>query len=150
MSNTSRFPTNPKDQGTTGNLGQTASEFKEKTQDVASNLGRKAEDIAGNLGSKAQHLASTAAEKAENTLSNVGEKISGFAGTLRENAPREGMLGNAAGAVADRLETGGRYLQQHGFSDMADDVTSLIRQNPIPSLLVGFGFGFLLGMSLRR
>jgi ElaB/YqjD/DUF883 family membrane-anchored ribosome-binding protein len=141
MANTSRFPTNPKDrpEGTTGNLGQTASEFKEKAQDIATNVGQKAQDVASNV-----------RDKAEGTLSNVGEKMSEFAGTLRERGPREGMLGSAASAVADRLETGGQYLRQHGFSDMADDLSSVIRQNPIPSLLVGFGVGFMLGMAWRR
>ncbi len=152
MANTSRFPTNPqhRTEGTTGSVGQAAGDLKEKAQEAASNLGQKAQDVASNVRDKAQNFASSASGKAEDALSNVGEKMSSFAGTLRERAPREGMIGQAAGAVADQLETGGRYLSQHDFSDMADDVSSLIRQNPIPSLLVGFGVGFMLGMAWRR
>jgi ElaB/YqjD/DUF883 family membrane-anchored ribosome-binding protein len=150
MANTSRFPTNPKDQGTTGNLGQAAGDIKERAQEAASNLGQKAQDVASNVRDKAQNFASTAGGKAEDALTNVGDKMSSLAGSIRERAPREGMLGTAATTVADRLETGGRYLSEHGFSDMADDLSSLIRQNPIPSLLVGFGVGFMIGMAWRR
>jgi ElaB/YqjD/DUF883 family membrane-anchored ribosome-binding protein len=154
MANTSRFPTNPtgRTEGTSGssNIGQATHELKEKAQDTTSQLGQKAQDIAGNVRDKAQQFASSAASQTEDTLSNVGEKMSSLAGTLRERAPHEGMLGTAAGAVADRLETSGRYLQSHGLSDMTDDLSGLIRQNPIPSLLVGFGVGFMLGMAWRR
>jgi ElaB/YqjD/DUF883 family membrane-anchored ribosome-binding protein len=32
---------------------------------------------------------------------------------------------------------------------MADDVTEMIRKNPIPAVLVGIGIGFLLGQLTR-
>jgi hypothetical protein len=51
--------------------------------------------------------------------------------------------------VADTLETGGRYLQEHGLSGIGDDFSNLIRRNPIPAVLVGIGVGFLLARSLR-
>jgi uncharacterized membrane-anchored protein YhcB (DUF1043 family) len=33
---------------------------------------------------------------------------------------------------------------------MAEDLTSLIRRNPIPAMLVGVGLGFLLARMTRR
>jgi ElaB/YqjD/DUF883 family membrane-anchored ribosome-binding protein len=75
--------------------------------------------------------------------------MSSLAGQLRERAP-EGTLGTAAGAVADRLQSGGRYLQEHDLGDMADDMTSVVRRYPLPALCIGFGVGFLLGMALTR
>ena len=62
--------------------------------------------------------------------------------------PRVALV--VAEAVADQLESGGHYLSEHGFSDMTDDLSALIRQNPLPSLLVGFGVGFMIGMAWRR
>jgi hypothetical protein len=59
------------------------------------------------------------------------------------------MMGTAASRVADTLETGGRYLQEHGLSGIGDDFSNLIRRNPIPAVLVGIGVGFLLARSLR-
>jgi hypothetical protein len=72
------------------------------------------------------------------------------AGTLRERGPQDGMLGTASGAVADRLDTAGRYLQEEGLVGMAEDVTELIRRNPIPAMLVGIGLGFMLARLFRR
>jgi len=67
-----------------------------------------------------------------------------LAGTLRENLPREGVLGTASSTVARGLETGGRYLERESFQGMADDLTSIIRRNPIPAILIGIGLGFVL------
>jgi len=70
--------------------------------------------------------------------------------TLREHAPREGMLHNASQTLADSLASGGRYLQQHGIQNVGQELTNLIRRNPIPALLVGCGIGFLLSRVIRR
>jgi ElaB/YqjD/DUF883 family membrane-anchored ribosome-binding protein len=60
------------------------------------------------------------------------------------------VVGSAAGAVADGLESSGRYLQEHGVGDITDDLAGVIRRNPLPSLCVAFGVGFLVGMVSRR
>jgi hypothetical protein len=59
------------------------------------------------------------------------------------------MLGKASEAVASTLEKGGSYLQDKNLSGMADDVTEMIKRNPIPAVLIGVGLGFLLGRTLR-
>jgi hypothetical protein len=60
------------------------------------------------------------------------------------------MLGSATGAVADSLENTGRYIQEEGILGMVEDVTELIRRNPIPAMMVGVGIGFLLAKMVRR
>jgi ElaB/YqjD/DUF883 family membrane-anchored ribosome-binding protein len=60
------------------------------------------------------------------------------------------VVGSAAGAVADRLESGGRYLQEHGVSEITDDLGGLVRRNPLPALCLAFGVGFLIGMAASR
>jgi len=59
------------------------------------------------------------------------------------------MLGNASGMVADSLDNAGRYLQEEGIVGMAEDVTELIRRNPIPAMLVGVGIGYMLAKLFR-
>ena len=71
-------------------------------------------------------------------------------GTVRKVAPRDGVIGSAATTVADNLQAGGRYLEGHGLQDMGKDLTSMLRHYPVQSVLVGFGLGCLLGMTLRR
>jgi ElaB/YqjD/DUF883 family membrane-anchored ribosome-binding protein len=122
-----------------GNIKDTAQELAHGAQEAASSVAHKASDVA-----------SAAADRADDAISSVGSGMSTLAGQVRQNAPREGTLGSAAGAVASGLEQGGRYLQEHGFGDMADDMTSVVRRYPLPALCVGFGVGFLLGMALTR
>jgi cell division septum initiation protein DivIVA len=129
---------------------QTAQEAKQTAQETASNLGQKAQDVASNVAERARDFASTAQDRAESAVSTVGQQMSNLGGTLRQNAPQEGFIGTAATTVADQLQQGGRYLQQHGLGDMADDLSALIRQHPMPALLCAFGFGWFLGMASRR
>jgi hypothetical protein len=129
---------------------QTAHETKQNVQETASNLGQKAQDVASNVADRAKDFASTAQERADSAMSSVGQQMSNLAGTLRQNAPNEGFIGNAASTVADQLQHGGQYLQQHGLGDMAGDLSTLIRRHPMPALLCAFGFGWFLGMASRR
>ena len=133
----------------------TAGEVKRDVQNTASDYADRAKEIAGNVGDKAREMASNAMDRAKDAASNLGKKAEGgldtvgsgltsAAGTIRENLPDDGMLHNVGTRVAEGLESGGRYLQEEGFSGMADDLTDLIRRNPIPALLVGVGVGFLL------
>jgi hypothetical protein len=124
------------------------------------NLGDKAKDVAGTVVDKAKQSASAVAEKARDVASNLGDRadtavssvgsgMQSLAGTIRDKAPSGGVLGGAAGGVASALETGGRYLKEEGLSGMGEDVTNLIRRNPIPAVLIGVGLGYLLARITR-
>ncbi len=134
----------------TQKAGDTASHVGQQARDTASHLGQQARDAASHLGQQARDLAGTASQRADDTLSSVGQGMSSLAGTIRQNVPREGMLGSTAGSVAEGLEAGGRYLQGHGVSEIGDDLGRVVRQYPLQSLLAVFGVGFLLGAALRR
>jgi hypothetical protein len=59
------------------------------------------------------------------------------------------VLGSASHFVADKLDSAGQYVEDRNLSGMMDDVTGLIKRNPIPAVLIGLGIGFLLGRTLR-
>lgn len=143
------------------NVGQTMHEAKEKAQNAASNVADKARDAAGNVADKARDVASTVGHKVSDAASTVGHKaddaacsvghgMQSFAGTLREKLPHEGMMGSASSTIADTIERGGRYLEEEGLSGVAEDLTSLVRRNPIPSVLIAVGVGFLLARATTR
>jgi hypothetical protein len=115
-----------------GHLQQAGSEAKQAAASAASGLTQKAH------------------EKTDDALSSMGQRMTSMAGSLRETAPREGVVGSAAGAVAERLESGGRYLQNHGVSEITDDLTNVVRRNPLPALCLAFGVGLLIGIVARR
>jgi hypothetical protein len=134
---------------------RTAQDIKTKAQEAASGMAEKAQEAASGMTERAKEMASAAAGSARDVASNLGQRaedatavvgggMKSLAGTLRENAPREGTFGSATSSVADVLERGGEYLQEEGLSGMAEDVTNLVRRYPIPALLIGIGIGFLL------
>jgi len=48
------------------------------------------------------------------------------------------------------VESASSYLQEKKFEEMATDITALIRQHPVQSLLVGVGLGYLLARLTSR
>jgi hypothetical protein len=126
-----------------------AKTIRSNLEGAGAQAGQAAQQAASTALGKAQELASNAGKRVEEATSTLGERVQSMAGTLRDRGPHEGMLGTATGRVADSLDTAGRYLQDEGIAGMAEDVTELIRRNPIPAVVVGIGFGFLLARLFR-
>jgi len=147
MANTSDMKNRPGTGGSTSftdKAGDMASGMADKAQNAATGVADKARDIASGVADKARDIASNVTDRVTGTASSVGGGMRSLADNIRENAPGSGMLHDAGTAVADTLESSGRYLEEEGFSGIGQDVTNLIRRNPIPALLVGVAVGFLI------
>lgn len=149
---TNRFPENVKDKASeaASAVGSAVEGAKSMATDTATNVANKASQLASQASQKAGEYATQAGHKADETIASVGQGMSHLAGNIRDKAPAGGTLGSAAVAVADKLDASGRYLQEHDLKHINDDVTSLVRNHPMPALLAVFGIGFLLGSALRR
>jgi len=138
---------------TAEHLKETAGQLGEKAKDVAAGMGSKAKEAASAVGemvsSAASSVGSSISKTAEKATSATGAGVKHLGETIKEKGPRDGMFGTASRAVADTLEQSGKYIEQEGLSGMMDDVTELIRRNPMPAILVGIGLGFLIGRTLR-
>jgi hypothetical protein len=110
----------------------------------------KASDLASGVAERASDLASNVAERVDSGIHATGKGIENLAQGLRDNTPNDGFLGAASSRVAETLETSGKYLEEHGMSDMVNDLTDIIRRNPIPAVLVGVGIGFVLARATSR
>jgi len=125
----------------------------DKAKEAASSVGDMVSQAASSVGKTASDMASQAAstvgKTAENLTSSAGAGLRNLGDTLSDKGPHEGMLGSASQAVASTLKEGGKYIQDAGLSGMADDLTEVIRRNPVPAVLVGIGIGFLIGRVLR-
>jgi hypothetical protein len=121
----------------------------DRTKEVAQAGVEKARDLANTGVEKAKDAAHSAGHMAEHATESVGGGMESLAGTIRQKAPHEGVLGSAASKVADTLEQGGRYIKEEGLSGMADDLTNTIRRNPLPAVLVAVALGFLLARATR-
>jgi hypothetical protein len=122
----------------------------DKAKEIASSAVDTAKDAASSVTHTMGEAGAAVGDKANEATSAVGGGMKSLAGTIRQHTPHEGMLGTASASVADSLESGGRYLQEEGLRGMAEDVTNLIRRNPIPALFIGIGIGFLLAKVTTR
>lgn len=114
----------------------TASQVVDSARDAASVVAREGREAASYLG----HMAEDATSAVAGGLKSAGQ-------SLRERLPNEGPLGTASTAVARSLEGSGDYLQQGGLKGMGDDLTQMVKNNPLPSLFVGVGIGYLLAQA---
>lgn len=121
-----------------GNGGLAVSQMEEKARETMASGVEKVKEFGSDL-----------VEKADSAAASVGGNIRSVSDAIKKNAPREGVMGSASGAVAGTIEQAGRYLEEQGVSGAADDFTNLIRKNPIPAVLVGIGIGFLLARVVR-
>jgi len=142
--------------GAAGDAGKMADKAKDaaggvmdKAKDMASGVADKASDMAHNVADKARDFASGAGHRAEDLTHRAGSGMESLGGAIRDHLPQGGTAGQVAGRVADNVESAGRYLQEEGISGMADDLTDLVRRNPIPALLVGIGLGYLIARATR-
>jgi len=119
-------------------------------QETAGFVADKAKEVASTTADRAKDFGRSAADAADRATAKVGSGIETVADKLRDKGPHDGVMGNATSKVADTLERGGRYLQEEGLTGMADDLTGLIKRNPIPALLVGVGIGYLIAHALRK
>jgi len=132
-----------------GGVGQMASNLKDKAQEAASTAVDKAREIGSSAVDKAREIGSTVMDRADSAAATVGDNMKSLADKIKQNAPHEGMLGSASSAVAGTIENAGRYLQEQGLSGAGEDLTRMIRNHPIPAILLGIGLGFLLARVTR-
>lgn len=131
-------------------FGSTAADMAKTAQEKVSEGAERAKEAGAAVTQKIGDAASYVGKRAEDAASAMGAGMKSLGGTVREHAPRSGMASSATARVADSLESGGRYLQEHGLSGICEDLSNVIRRNPIPALLIGIGTGFLLARATTR
>jgi ElaB/YqjD/DUF883 family membrane-anchored ribosome-binding protein len=125
-------------------------DVRSSVESAAAQAGESVQRATSAAVDKAQEMVGNAGRRVDEATAALGERVQSAAETIRQRGPQEGMLGTATGAVADSLEQTGRYIHDERILGMAEDVTELIRRNPIPSMLVGIGIGFMLAKLFRR
>jgi len=158
MSNVAN-PTQAKNQGQSApgkekeqaGIGAAVAQQAEKAgsflSDKATEVGQYVSDQTNKMASSALHSAENAgsyvSHRADDARHAMGTGIKSMGESLKSAAP-EGMMHDAACSLAGSLESTGRYLEDHGLTAMTEDLTSVIKRNPIPSVFIAAGIGFLL------
>jgi ElaB/YqjD/DUF883 family membrane-anchored ribosome-binding protein len=122
----------------------TKTDRKSDLESQASYVADQAKSAAQAVGDKAKQAGEFVRDKADQGVSQMGKGMESLADTIRDRGPQSGMLGKATSGMADTLDTAGRYLDQQGVSGMVDDLTTVIKNHPLPAVLVGIGLGFML------
>lgn len=97
----------------------------------------------------AAHGASAVGKSADDMTGSAGAGIKGYGDQLRSQSSDHGVMGHASQAAGEFLHDTGEYIENAKLSGMAEDITDVIKQHPVPSVLVGIGLGVLLGRSMR-
>lgn len=121
-----------------------------KENGAGTQVEERARQFPAAVAERAKQAAAYVGDQAERATAAVGAGIESLGSAIREHEPACGTLHNAGEAVADKLEGGGRYLEKNGLKGIGNDVTDIIRRNPIPALLIGVGVGILLARMVRR
>lgn len=120
----------------------------QRAANVADFATNKVEDAAAFAGRKAEDAADYVEKKAGAASAAAGSGLRSLGSSVRDGGPESGATGNASAAMADALDKSGRYLEEEGIKDMAEDITNLIRRNPVPAMLVGIAAGYLVGRAM--
>jgi len=126
-----------------------ASDLADRAKDAAHSAKDMAKDAVHSAKDMAKDAANAAEKKTDSAIHSVGSGMETLADKIRDKGPHEGVLGKASDRLAKGLESGGHYLQEEGIANIAEDLTDVIRRNPIPALVVGIGLGFLLARATR-
>lgn len=129
-------------------MSTTIKKDQNQARDAANQAVDKTKEAAGHVGEAIQHGASAVGQAADDATTAVGTGLQKVAGQVRDQGPQEGMLGSATQGVASAIEGTGKYLEDKNLNAMMDDVTGLIKRNPVPAVLLGLGIGFLVGRAL--
>jgi hypothetical protein len=135
-------------QGGEGGMMEQAHQMADQAMHYASDAARTAYEqaggVAGQVGEYATDAAGYVSGSVEQATSALGHGLVNAGSTLREqNYP-------GLSSVASTLESTGHYLEEQGLGDMTQDVTNVIRRNPIPSLLIAIGVGYMLAHATRN
>jgi ElaB/YqjD/DUF883 family membrane-anchored ribosome-binding protein len=141
MANTSTKQNQRNDFGTES---QGSSNLTEQARGVAENVKDKAKQAGDYVRDKAGQAGEFVRDKADQAATSTGKGMESLAGTIRDRGPQAGVLGKATSTVADTLDRTGKYLEDQGMSGMVDDLTTLVRNHPLPAVLIGIGVGFML------
>jgi len=128
---------------------EAGAEAIDKAKEAGAEALGKAKEAVGSVGEMATQAASAVGQKADDLTAAAGHGIKEFGDTVAKKAPHEGLAGAASQAVAETIKGSGRYLEEAKLSGMAQDVEQVIKNHPIPALLICLGIGFCLGRAMK-
>ena len=113
----------------------------EKVQDAARDVAQELSEFAREFRQRANSVRKEAVKQ----LNHAAESIRREA---RDNTDDK-KAHETADEVAKGLEKAAHYLNTNSVEQMGNEATKVVRQNPIPALLVALGIGMVIGLILN-
>ena len=110
----------------------------------------KAKEAVGSVGEMASQAATAVGKKADDLTGAAGHEIKAFGDNLGHKAPHEGLTGHASQAVANTIKGAGDYVEHAKLSGMAHDVEQVVKNHPIPAVLICLGIGVCIGRAMSH
>jgi hypothetical protein len=130
-------------------VAETAKQLSDQARETASNVAERSKDAINALSHSASNAAAYLEDQGENAADTVSGGLKATARTIRQNAPQDGPLKDAALGTAQQFSNAAQYLDEQGLEGLASDISCLIKKSPVAALAAGIGLGFLLGLTLR-
>ncbi len=123
---------------------------KENTRDAVSSVGHAASHATSAVADIANQAASGLGKRVDDLSASAGHQIKELGANLQANGLKSGLLGDASQSVAQRVKDVGSYIEKSMLSGMCSDTTRLIQRNPLKTVSLAIGMGWMLGRLLRR
>jgi ElaB/YqjD/DUF883 family membrane-anchored ribosome-binding protein len=129
-------------------MTNTVTPFKDQAADQASTVGEKLSDTATLVKDKVMDLGRDAVNRIDSNRDAAASGLDKAASALHANAgslPGGDKVSGMAHDAAESLTTTAEYVREHDVNRMMADVTTLVKNNPGPSLVAAAVVGFLVG-----
>ncbi len=116
--------------------------------DESSLLGDKLSGSTTHLKEKASEFGRKAADAIDGKVASAAIGLEQAAATLHgraDNLPGVDKVSSLAHSAADKLSATAGYFREHDVDRIKDDLKTLVKNNPGPSLLIAGVIGFFLG-----
>jgi uncharacterized protein YjbJ (UPF0337 family) len=123
------------------------------SDDDLERIGGQKDRLIGVVQEKYGQTREQAEREVERRLSEYGDTGGGIGSNLKSRVDELGAsvsnkASEAAGAVANRVQSARSYFQDRDFDELTGDVTALVRRYPIQACLIGIGLGYLIARSI--
>jgi ElaB/YqjD/DUF883 family membrane-anchored ribosome-binding protein len=117
----------------------------------------KATDIANAVGAKAAALKEKTNEFGRHTIDKIDERrvaavsaLRDTASTMHDSADKIPDIPEMTHSAARRVESTADYLDSHDTRQFIRDIGAVVKNSPVPSLMIAALAGFIIGRTLRR
>lgn len=103
---------------------------------MADDVGRKAKELAADAAQRAEIARAYLSQRAEDATEAVGEHLK--------------AAGCASESMGRSLRETGAHLEREGVQGLVNDMTTLMRRNPIATLCAGVAIGFCMARTFSH